>query len=463
MGMKNKGIAITYFKNSNFKTDTYYQQECFKHQLYIAKKAGPEVRINAIRKLNNRRWARKLRGQIRIMDIFDVAWIPFKTKYADRLDRPGVVDSVEKAMSCGDMELGYLFVECTKCNNFDIVPFTCKSRFCPSCGKKYRDKISLSIQEKLYDVPHRQFVFSVPESLRPLFRRHRPLLNVLFRAAEDTLNDAILGKAPLARKKEHRQLGFVSFLHTFGRDLKWHPHLHILVAESYSASDGKLHHISYFPFKAIRLRFKYSLLDYIEKWIGENAPAEKGDFRSLRRRTDRRYDEGFYVYGPRMKGHSIGDFAQLAKYAARYASHPPISEGRIDRIDTANRTVTWHYDPHEDDTCSEEEKRGRQTVTDSMEDFIRKLIIHIPDEHFQQIRYYGFYSNRTKTRPTHRKMATDDENREARAFLRWERMLMKAFGYDPMLCHCGGRMHINYQLSYYQGKEFEECEISGSG
>lgn len=51
MGMKNKGIAITYFKNSNFKTDTYYQQECFKHQLYIAKKAGPEVRINAIRKL----------------------------------------------------------------------------------------------------------------------------------------------------------------------------------------------------------------------------------------------------------------------------------------------------------------------------------------------------------------------------------------------------------------------------
>lgn len=78
-------------------------------------------------------------------------------------------------------------------------------------------------------------------------------------------------------------------------------------------------------------------------------------------------------------------------------------------------------------------------------------------------KYYDFYSNRTKTRPTHRKMATDDENREARAFLRWERMLMKAFGYDPMLCHCGGRMHINYQLSYYQGKEFEECEISGSG
>ena len=46
MGMKNKGIAITYFKNSNFKTDTYYQQECFKHQLYIAKKAGGQNQCN---------------------------------------------------------------------------------------------------------------------------------------------------------------------------------------------------------------------------------------------------------------------------------------------------------------------------------------------------------------------------------------------------------------------------------
>ena len=48
------------------------------------------------------------------------------------------------------------------------------------------------------------------------------------------------------------------------------------------------------------------------------------------------------------------DFAMLA----RYASHPPISEGRIDRFDKEAGTVTWHYDPHEDDGLEEGEKRG---------------------------------------------------------------------------------------------------------
>ncbi|MBI3814187.1 MAG: transposase zinc-binding domain-containing protein [Nitrospinae bacterium] len=29
---------------------------------------------------------------------------------------------------------------CTKCGTKKRVPFTCKSRFCTSCGKKYVDK-----------------------------------------------------------------------------------------------------------------------------------------------------------------------------------------------------------------------------------------------------------------------------------------------------------------------------------
>lgn len=157
------------------------------------------------------------------------------------------------------------------------------------------------------------------------------------------------------------------------------------------------------------------------------------------------------------------DFAMLARYVARYASHPPISEGRIDRFDKEAGTVTWHYDPHEDDRLEEGRKRGRQYVTDSVSGFIARLLIHIPDGKFHQIRYYGFYSNRTRSRPRHRKMSSEPECSETRLFLRWEARLMSVYGYSPLICECGTRMRINYRLSYFPGMEFEEWKRKNSG
>ena len=118
--------------------------------------------------------------------------------------------------------------------------------------------------------------------------------------------------------------------------------------------------------------------------------------------------------------------------------------------------MVWHYDPHEDEGLEEEEKRGRQYVTDTIPEFIARLIVHIPDAKFQQIRYYGFYSNRTASKPRHRRMSTDKENAEARLFLRWEHMLLSVYGYSPLICDCGARMKINHKLSYFPGMDYEE-------
>lgn len=85
----------------------------------------------------------------------------------------------------------------------------------------------------------------------------------------------------------------------------------------------------------------------------------------------------------------------LTNYITRYASHPPISERRIISINDDNHTITWFYDPHEDDDVKDEElKLGKQIITEDIFSFMSKLIIHIPDKKFQIIRYYGFYANR---------------------------------------------------------------------
>ena len=66
----------------------------------------------------------------------------------------------------------------------------------------------------------------------------------------------------------------------------------------------------------------------------------------------------------------------MTEYIARYVSHPAIAESRITNVDYINDTITYYYDPHED----EKDKAGRQYLTESVYIFIGKLIKHIPDK-----------------------------------------------------------------------------------
>nr|WP_308222874.1 transposase [Metabacillus halosaccharovorans] len=81
-----------------------------------------------------------------------------------------------------------------------------------------------------------------------------------------------------------------------------------------------------------------------------------------------------------------GNVKVLLKYIGRYIRRPAISLGRIEEYD--GQFVTFKYI----DKIDGKEKRETLTV----EEFIGRLIRHIPDENFKTIRYYGVYSRRTK-------------------------------------------------------------------
>ncbi len=73
---------------------------------------------------------------------------------------------------------------------------------------------------------------------------------------------------------------------------------------------------------------------------------------------------------------SITSIKAVAKYIARYAAHPAISERRILKYDSKTKMVTWFYDPHEDDNKDEDadDYKGRQYVTESTLKFIKDLL-----------------------------------------------------------------------------------------
>lgn len=259
--------------------------------------------------------------------------------------------------------------------------------------------MTIKVSEKCLSVPHRQFVFTIPEQLRIYFRLYRkPLLNILFKSVDTSFNTLLKHHAHKAYIKEKRRLGHIDFLHTFGRDMKWNPHIHVLIAEKYLNNKNKLKKFDFFSFDFLRKTYKYILFNNIYAYFKTILSKEENKkIFFLLKELNEKYSNGCYVYGKKFSKEmtTSKDIVTLTNYVARYASHPPISEKRILEFDEIKNTVTWYYGPHEDDDIIDEDKKiGRQIITEDVFDFMKRLIIHVADKEFQQIRYFGFYSNK---------------------------------------------------------------------
>ena len=144
--------------------------------------------------------------------------------------RPSVIENVSKMIHCGDPDYGGAFFGCPHCGELKFVAFRCKSRFCPTCGNKYNQMRSLNMSFKLISCTHRHCVFTIPKELRIFFLKDRSLLNILFHS----VRDVVLRMFFKMNKREHFTPGFICVLHTFGRDLKWNPHIHALISDLHS-------------------------------------------------------------------------------------------------------------------------------------------------------------------------------------------------------------------------------------
>ena len=87
----------------------------------------------------------KWKDKGKIKQIFRQSWEGFLSRNKDKIPSellPDIEESVNKMLGCGDPANGFAEYICFRCNgkHRKIVPFTCKSRFCTSCGKVYIDK-----------------------------------------------------------------------------------------------------------------------------------------------------------------------------------------------------------------------------------------------------------------------------------------------------------------------------------
>lgn len=326
------------------------------------------------------------------------------------------MDNIDKMIHCGDGSYGGTMYGCPHCGEMKYVSFRCHSRFCPTCGTKYAMERTTKMSFKLVHVQHRHCVFTIDEHLRPFFLKDRDLLNCLFHA----VSSVILRFFHKMNKSKNYTPGFIMVLHTFGRDLKWNPHIHCLLSEGGLSDDGFWKHVKHLDYTFFRNAFRTALLNEMESKIGSS-------FKKTKSVCYKNNEHGFYVYAKPNKCKPD----KVIKYIGRYLGRPVIATSRIDSYDGEN--VTFHYNRHEDDAYVEE--------TVPAMDFIKRLIRHIPEKHFKMIRYGGLYARRRDIDKKLNRAISKEKHKFYQSFNEWRNCIFTSFGYDPLKCpKCGTTM-----------------------
>lgn len=235
---------------------------------------------------------------------------------------------------------------------------------------------------ELLSVPYFHVVFTLPDELSSLVINNREkLFNLLFKASSETLK--ALGKDP---KYLGAELGFTSILHTWGQNLMFHPHVHIIVPGGGLTTDGKWKDSGkkfFIPVKVMaklfRGKFMHGLKEMRHELIGTE---NNGDWQSM---INELYEKDWYVYckRPFKTNHSV------LQYLGRYTHRVAISNHRI--LNIQDNKVSFKWRDYKD---SSKEK----VMTLTADEFIRRFLLHILPPGFTKIRHYGFLASAIKSK-----------------------------------------------------------------
>lgn len=346
-------------------------------------------------------------------------WEAFKEKHGAKI-RPIVIKEVEKFRDCGDPKNGFKLLVCEGCNDVRKIPYRCKGRFCTTCSVGESEEWSRLLTDEVLQVNHRHVIFTIDEGLRDIFLLHRHLL-------KDFMDEAARIIMEFFEKKAKITPGIIAGLHTFGSRVNFNPHVHMLVTMGGLTKKGKWKSYDFLPFEMLRKQWQTVVLKLIRRNLSER---EKKKVQPRLQKAFSNNGEGFYVHAPKQKG----KVKEQLRYIGRYIRRPAIGINRIEAYD--GQYVTFKYMDKTDG------KEKLETVT--VEEFISRLIRHIPDEQFKTIRHYGMYSRRIKNLC---KKVLSIWQQEAKRWIvkvkktlrrqTWRERVVSSGAKDPLVCpHC---------------------------
>jgi Putative transposase/Transposase zinc-binding domain len=300
---------------------------------------------------------------ISIREIFATFGPEYLQRYATAMPKAHrkVIDAIT---ACRTEACGMAFYQCDSCAEPSQFFRSCGNRHCPTCQyDKTQQWLRKQIERQL---PGHHFLitFSVPEQLPSFMRQHqRACYSALFKASSDAIQKLALDPKHIGGNLP----GFFGVLHTWGRTLQYHPHIHYVVSGgALRSSDGSWHpsRVDFFlPVKALSKIFRAKFRELIEQ-------AKLLD----------RIPPDLWQIAWNVNCQALASSQATFKYLAPYVFKVAISNSPI--LAVQDRTVLIHYrKPHS--------QRSRILALDVME-FIRRFLQHVLPTGFIKIRSYGF-------------------------------------------------------------------------
>ena len=232
---------------------------------------------------------------------------------------------IRAIIDCRTEACGVTGYECSQCGEYHWTFRSCGNRHCPQCqhikGRKWLEKRL----EAALPGHHFLITFTVPESLRPFMRSHqRAAYTALFKSSSEAIKS-------LARDERHMGgdlPGFFGVLHTWGRQLSYHPHIHYVVPGGSLSKRDETWRPSrvdfYLPVRALSHIYRAKFRDEMRRLdLFDSIPSEVWQ-------TDWN-----------VNCQAVGESEASLKYLAPYVFRIAISDSRILKVE--GRTVFFTY------------------------------------------------------------------------------------------------------------------------
>jgi hypothetical protein len=243
------------------------------------------------------------------------------------------------------------------------------NRSCPKCQNDQAQAWLIKEQKRLINVPYFFLTFTLPKELRPTARSNQRLFYKLMFEASWNAMKKLAGDPRFIGGL----IGALAVLHTWARNLIYHPHIHFLVPAGGISEDGTIwlpaQRTFFLPVRAL-------------------SPIYRAMFRDALKQTDFFKDIPTKVWHKKWVVHckSAGNGLSVLKYFAPYVFRVAISNRRI--IKRANNMVTFVY--------KHPKSKKWVPVTLHVFEFLRRFLQHVLPRGFKKVRHYGFLSSKHK-------------------------------------------------------------------
>jgi hypothetical protein len=291
---------------------------------------------------------------------------------------------------CRTPALGGHIDECTRCGHRATISYnSCRNRHCPKCQTGARERWIQARRRELLPVPYVHVVFTLPPQLAALALQNKRLIyGLILRTSAETLLE-------VARNPRHlgAKIGFFSVLHTWNQKLQLHPHVHCVVAAGGLSLDHTRWIRSrprfFLPIPVLRRVFRGKFVAGLRSAFQHNQLHLSGELALLGQpkifaawlRPLFRKDWIVYSKPP------FGGPEYVLQYLGRYTHRVAISNHRLVSLADGQVTFRWRDSAHNNE---------QKLMTLSLDEFLRRFLLHLLPKGFVRIRHFGFLANRRR-------------------------------------------------------------------